>query len=93
MFSGEKEEVQFLNPVDPKDKGVEFWMGEIEEMMFTSIRHALKVSVDEYGPDTRTEWVLQHSGQCVLNGSQVHWTTEVETAIKDKALKEYVDFL
>lgn len=50
MFSGEKEEVQFLNPVDPKDKGVEFWMGEIEEMMFTSIRHALKVSVDEYGP-------------------------------------------
>jgi hypothetical protein len=58
MFSGEKEEVQFFNAVDPKDKGVEFWMGEIEEMMFTSIKHVLKVSVDTYTPETRTEWVL-----------------------------------
>ena len=30
MFSGEKECIQFFGPVDPKDKGVEFWMGEVE---------------------------------------------------------------
>tara|TARA_B110001450_G_scaffold250118_1_gene268320 strand:- start:1542 stop:1709 length:168 start_codon:yes stop_codon:yes gene_type:complete len=30
MFSGEKEEVAFASPVDPKDKGVEFWMGDVE---------------------------------------------------------------
>lgn len=58
MFSGEKEEIPFYSPVDPKDKGVEFWMGELEEMMFTSIKHVLKVSVDTYDKNTRCEWVL-----------------------------------
>jgi dynein heavy chain len=62
MFSGEKEEVAFVSPVDPKDKGVEFWMGELENMMFDSIRHVLKVSVDEYYKGKRTDWVLVHSG-------------------------------
>ena len=93
MFSGEKEEIAFVSAVDPKDKGVEFWMGELEDMMFTSIRHVLKVSVDTYSKDTRTEWALQHSGQCVLNGSQVHWTAEVEEAITEGKLPEYLEFL
>ena len=34
MFSGEKEEIQFYQAVDPKDKVVEFWMGEVEDMMY-----------------------------------------------------------
>lgn len=34
MFSGEKEKIVFDEPVDPKEKGVEFWMGELENMMF-----------------------------------------------------------
>jgi dynein heavy chain len=34
MFSGEKEKIVFDEPVDPKDKGVEYWMGELENMMF-----------------------------------------------------------
>ena len=69
MFSGEKEEIQFVNAVDPKDKGVEFWMGELEEMMFTSIRNVLKISIDQYYNGTRNDWILAHCGQCVLNGS------------------------
>lgn len=68
-------------------------MGELEDMMFMSIKNVLKVSVDTYYQGKRTDWVLEHCGQCVLNGSQVHWTTEVETAIKEKKLEEYVDFL
>jgi dynein heavy chain len=82
-----------VDPVDPKDKGVEFWMGELEQMMYDSIRNVLKISVDTYYEGKRTEWVLNHCGQCVLNGSQVHWTTEVETAIKDKKDGDYLDFL
>ena len=69
MFSGEKEEIQFDAPVDPKDKGVEFWMGELEVMMFTSIRSVLKYSVDDYKDIPRTDWSIKHPGQCVLNGS------------------------
>ena len=93
MFSGEKEEIQFVAPVDPKEKGVEFWMGELEDMMFDSIKHVLKYSVDNYTEVPRTEWSLNHSGQCVLNGSQVHWTKEVEDAIKEGKLPEYLEFL
>lgn len=69
MFSGERECIQFSSPVDPKEKGVEYWMGELEEMMFTSIRDCLKASVDDYHTTARTDWSLRHSGQCVLNGS------------------------
>ena len=45
MFSGEKEMIPFVEPVDPKEKGVEFWMGEIERMMFKSVRHVLLFSI------------------------------------------------
>lgn len=69
MFSGEKERIEFVDPVDPKDKGVEFWMGELEQMMFDSIRSALYNGIKDYGEKERHEWTLLHSGQVVLNGS------------------------
>jgi len=62
MFSGEKEEIKFVAAVDPKDKGVEFWMGELEDMMFASIKHVLKYSVDTYSQEGRCQWALEHSG-------------------------------
>jgi len=93
MFSGEKEEIQFYQPVDPKEKGVEFWMGEVEQMMFDSIRAVLKYSIENYKEVKRTDWMLSHPGQCVLNGSQVHWTSEVEEAIIANDLEGYYNLL
>ena len=81
MFSGESEQIAFVTPLNPKEKGVEFWMSDLEDMMKISVRHALKNSVDDYLVKARNDWGLVHPGQCVLNGSQVHWTSEVETAI------------
>ena len=69
MFSGEKEKIEFVSPVDPKEKGVEYWMGDLEKMMYTTVRHVLKYSIDNYIEIKRTEWCLRHPGQCVLNGS------------------------
>lgn len=69
MFSGEKEKIDFYDTVDPRDKGVEFWMGEVERMMVTSVRHVLKQSIDDYLKKPRPDWILVHPGQCVLNGS------------------------
>lgn len=69
MFSGEKEKIEFVDLVDPRDKGVEFWMGEIERMMFKSVRAVLLYSVEDYLKRARPEWILVHPGQCVLNGS------------------------
>ena len=62
-------------------------------MMFDSIRLCLKNAVDQYHDGKRTEWMLKHSGQCVLNGSQVWWTTEVEEAIVNGTLQKYLDQL
>ena len=64
-------------------------------MMKISVRQALKNSVEDYLVKTRNDWVLMHPGQCVLNGSQVHWTSDVEKAILGglPAVKDFHIFL
>ena len=69
MFSGEKECIPLSGRLDPKDKKVEDWMGEVENMMFTTIRDVLFYSVQDYKNLARTDWIKKHPGQCVLNGS------------------------
>ncbi len=94
MFSGEGEKVNFVKKIDPKDRNVEFWMGDVEKMMTTSVRHVLDFSVVDYKERPRNDWIISHPGQCVLNGSQVHWTAEVESAIKAngaQGVKDYLD--
>jgi dynein heavy chain len=58
--------------------------------MYDTIRHVLKKSVDHYVEVDRNVWVLEHAGQCVLNGSQVHWTSEVEEALNNNELADYL---
>ena len=96
MSSLEGEKVNFVRKIDPKDRNVEYWMGDVEKMMTTSVRHALLKSIEDYPIKPRNDWILVHPGQCVLNGSQVHWTKEVEEAIKTKGpagVKEYLEKL
>ena len=95
MFSSEGEQVAFVKPVNPKDKGVEYWMCDLEDMMKLSVRNVLLNSIEDYKKTPRNEWVLVHPGQCVLNGSQVHWTTEVEQGIREglEGVHRYYKFL
>lgn len=96
MISAEKEQVNFVKKIDPKERGVEYWMGDLEKMMTTSVRNVLDVSIKEYAEVARTTWVRQHAGMCVLNGSQVHWTSDVEEAINKEGgqgTKEYHSYL
>ncbi|KAL4427402.1 hypothetical protein ABPG74_009674 [Tetrahymena malaccensis] len=95
MMSAEKEKVDFVELVDPKNKNVENWMNELENMMCKSVRAALNNSVLDYPTKKRTEWVISHPGQCILNGSQLVWTNSVEVAYKDgvKGVKAYWDKL
>lgn len=81
MFSGEGEKVNFVKKIDPKDRNVEYWMGDVEKMMTMSVRQVLYHSITDYKERPRNDWILMHPGQCILNGSQVHWTAEVEAAI------------
>lgn len=64
--------------MDPKGKNVEDWMTEVEEQMKLSVRASLLNAMREYVKVSRDKWVMEHPGQCVLNGSQIHWTVEVE---------------
>ena len=70
--------MDFFDYVNPNEKNVEDWMNEVEEMMKLSVRHELDKSVKAYDNATRTKWTCNHPGQCVLNGSQVMWTTYCE---------------
>ena len=40
MFSAEGENIQFVKKIDPRDRNVENWMGDVEKMMCTSVRAA-----------------------------------------------------
>lgn len=93
MFSAEKEKINFKEIVNPNEKNVEDWMGEVEDMMRQSVRNELLISVQKYKTTKRTQWVCNHPGQCVLNGSQILWTTEVEEAINSKAIDKYFEKL
>lgn len=83
MMSGEDEKIKFVNKIDPRDKKVEDWMNEVENMMFRSVRDCVKNAIQDYTEIPRTDWVLKHPGMCVLNCSQVHWTKNLETAAQD----------
>lgn len=39
MMSGEGEKIDFVRKVDPKDRNVEYWMGDVEKQMILSVRH------------------------------------------------------
>jgi dynein heavy chain len=69
MYSGEKEFIPLSATLDPKDKKVEDWMGEVENMMFMTVRDVLLYSITDYTERSRTDWIKKHPGQCVLNGS------------------------
>lgn len=54
-----------------------------------SVRASLQRAMLEYVKVTREKWVMEHPGQCVLNGSQIHWTAEVEQHIAANTIQGY----
>jgi len=79
--SREKEQIPCETAVDPKEKGVEFWMCELEDMMKVSVRHSIKNCIADYVEKDRTEWMQSWPGMCIINGGQLHWTTNMEREI------------
>jgi dynein heavy chain len=83
MISAEGENIAFTRRVDPKDRNVEFWMGDVERQMTASVRHVCEHGIHDYLEKERNQWVTIHPGQVVLNASQVHWTSDVEKALDE----------
>eukprot|EP00397_Hematodinium_sp_SG-2012_P000066 GEMP01000066.1.p1 GENE.GEMP01000066.1~~GEMP01000066.1.p1 ORF type:complete len:3524 (+),score=879.37 GEMP01000066.1:529-10572(+) len=93
MVSGDKEEIDFVEPVTTKAKLVEMWMTDVEKGMISAVRNVLEIAVFEYTDHPRDEWVLQHPAMVILGGSQVHWTSEAEEAIAENTVKTFFDKL
>lgn len=83
MTSPEGERVGFLNPVDPKNKNIEHWMVEVMNAMISSVRDNMISAILDYPQCPRTEWMQKWAAQCILNGSQFHWTREVEDFVNE----------
>ena len=69
--------------MDPAGKNVEVWMTELEAAMRDSVKAALYDAVIDYMEAPRVDWIQAWPGQCVLNGSAMHWTREVEEALAE----------
>jgi dynein heavy chain len=78
MISPEGEEIVLSTPIDPNNKGVEQWMLELEAMMRVSIHDVMLAAIVDYTKTPRPKWMQHWPGMCVLNGSQMHWTKEME---------------
>ncbi|CAM9108221.1 unnamed protein product, partial [Ectocarpus fasciculatus] len=78
IISPEGEEVMLIEVIDPVEKNVEHWMLELEGLMRTSVRHVMKSAIEDYTVTPRPKWMQKWAGMCVLNGSQLHWTKEME---------------
>ena len=71
------------------------WMTTAELSMQECVRHAMEVGVTGYPSGKvpeRVSWVLGNPGQIVLNGSQVHWTAEVEVTESARACSYFSRF-
>ena len=84
MTSPEGEVVPFVRPVDPKNKNIEQWMVEVKDAMLAAVRDTMFHAILDYTQRPRTEWMQKWAAQCILNGSQAHWTREVEESLKLK---------
>ena len=69
MISAEGENIAFVRKIDPKDRNVEFWMGDVERQMVQSVRHVMEYGIEDYLEKERNVWVTIHPGQIVLNAS------------------------
>ena len=62
MISSEKEQVEFVKPVDLKMKQVEDWMADVENCMVLTMKNKLLESIKEYTQMDRNEWIVNHPG-------------------------------
>jgi len=96
MISDMGERIDFLRPIDPKGQNVETWLSQVETQMIETLRHWIDASIKDYTKIPRVQWVQKWPAQCVLTGSQFHWTYEVEQELHSNGLagiEKYLAFL
>ncbi|GCC21888.1 hypothetical protein chiPu_0000270 [Chiloscyllium punctatum] len=93
MFSSEGERVELIQKISTSEArgAVEKWLVQVEDIMLRSIHEVIERSQQDYPVNNRTDWVVSWPGQVVICVSQMFWTAEVESAIRNgsQGLKKY----
>jgi dynein heavy chain, axonemal len=74
------EESKFSKSLNFRKKATKKFAKQVEWNMKEAVRAAMELAVMDYPERERPQWAITHCAQCVLNGSQVYWTDEVEEA-------------
>lgn len=88
MYSAEREEVVLDPPMYPL-RSVEFWLGDLETVMRTTIRNIIGTALLVIDVIPRKAWVYMWPGQVTLCCGQTYWTAQVENGIRTKTLSDY----
>jgi dynein heavy chain len=70
---------------------VEKWLLQVQLAMIQSLRDVTAKAVRAYPETPRYKWVLDWPGQIVIAASTVYWTKDVNDAIINGTLKDYLD--
>ncbi|KAL4429302.1 hypothetical protein ABPG74_002288 [Tetrahymena malaccensis] len=96
MRSSEKEEIQFLERISPRNfkSNVEKWLLEVEKQMRTSLSKVMEEGLLDLqsGQEKRSEWVRKWPGQVVIAISQLIWTESLEESLNQSGLNGLKEF-
>lgn len=88
MYSAEGEEVVLQPPMYPL-RSVEYWLGDLETVMRSTIREIIRAALEMIGVIPRKIWVYMWPGQVTLCCGQTYWTAQVENGILTNTLSNY----
>ena len=84
-----------IDPESPENKGnVECWLLQLEHMQWVTLKTQTTLALEDYKATPRNAWTLKWPQQCILGGSSVYWTIEVNDVIAaggSSGLRGYID--
>lgn len=94
MYSREDEYVPFQEVCNCTG-AVEVWLNRLVDTMRATLRFRMGEAVIGYEEKPREQWIFDHPAQITLAGTQIWWTTEVNSAFVrleegyENAMKDY----
>ncbi|CAF1217238.1 unnamed protein product [Didymodactylos carnosus] len=94
MYSKESEKVDFPSSCDLNGQ-VESWLNRLLDKMRETVRYWLSEAINAYEDKPREQWIFDYPAQIALTGSQIRWTSEVNSAFArleegyESGLKDY----
>ena len=82
--------VPFDQSMYPKGN-VEFWLGDVEDRMRSSIHASIEKSLPDFWETERGEWITKWPARTVLAVESVWWTQGVEKAIEERSLPAFCE--